>query len=67
MFYLVELRTLDEVDGRLALLALQPQYVVSVAPAQDGRPLNVGAVHAADACEATSSVELMESAGGLRT
>lgn len=60
--YLVKLGTLDEVDGRLALLALQPQYVVRVAPAQDGRPLDVCAVHAADTCRA-ASIKLMESAG----
>lgn len=58
----MELGTLDKVDRRLALLALQPQYVVGVAPAEDGRPLDVGAVHAADACGAPSSVELEECA-----
>lgn len=62
----MELGTLDEVDWRLALLALQPQDVVGVAPAQDGRPLDVGAVHAADACGARRRVELMESAGELK-
>lgn len=46
--YLVELRALDEVDRRFALLALQPEYVISIAPAQDGRPLDVCAVHAAN-------------------
>lgn len=55
--YLVQLGTLDEVDWRLALLALQPQDVVGVAPAQDGRPLDVGAVHAADACGAPGEEE----------
>lgn len=58
----MKLGTLDEVDGRLALLALQPQYVVGITPAQDGRPLDVGAVHAADAYGA-QSIKLMESAG----
>lgn len=61
--YLMELGALDEVDWRLTLLALQPQDVVSVAPAQDGRPLDVSAVHAADACGARRRAELMESAG----
>lgn len=46
--YLVKLRTLDEVDRWFTLLALQPEYVISVAPAQDGRPLDVCAVHAAN-------------------
>lgn len=62
----MELGTLDEVDWRLALLALQPQDVVGVAPAQDGRPLDVGAVHAADACGARRRVALMEWPGELK-
>lgn len=64
--YLVELGALDEVDWRLALLALQPQDVVGVAPAQDGRPLDVSAVHAADACGARKRAELMELVRGGR-
>lgn len=44
--YLVQLGALDEVDGWLALLALQTQHIVRVAPAQDSRPLDVRTVHA---------------------
>lgn len=43
---LVQRWALDEVDGRLALFALQTQHVVGVTPAQNSRPLYVGAVHA---------------------
>ena len=44
--YLVKLWTLYEVDRRFTLFALQPQYVVCVAPTQNGWPLDVCAVHA---------------------
>lgn len=43
---LVQRWALDEVDGRLALFALQTQHVVGVTPAQNSWPLYVRAVHA---------------------
>lgn len=42
---LVERRALDVIDGRLTLLALEPQRIVTVAPAENGRPLDICAVH----------------------
>lgn len=42
---LMERRALDVIDGRLTLLTLEPQSIVTVAPAENGGPLDICAVH----------------------
>lgn len=42
---LMEWRALDIIDGWLTLLALKPQCIVTVAPAENSGPLDICAVH----------------------